>query len=89
MVCHDLVALLVLNYVHVFSMIMSMSHRGRQVEFLNMKCANKTYTVIARREHELRTCIKRGVPRWKWFAMCIKWRLDSNLLKHKCYSLTC
>ena len=56
---------------------------------LNVKRANKTYAVIARRERELRTRIKRGVPGRKWFAMRIKWRLDSNLFKHKRYSLTC
>ena len=53
-----------------------------------MKRANKTYAVIARRERELRTHIKRGVPGRKWFAMRIKWHLDSNLFKHKRYSLT-
>ena len=56
---------------------------------LNVKRANKTYAVIARRERELRTRIKRGVPGRKWFAMRTKWRLDSNLFKHKRYSLTC
>ena len=57
---------------------------------LNVKRANKTYAVIARRSCELRTRIKRGVPGRKWFAMRTKWRLDSNLLKHKRYnSLTC
>ena len=56
---------------------------------LNVKHTNKIYAVIARRERELRTRIKRGVPGQKWFAMCIKWRLDSNLFKHKRYSLTC
>ena len=56
---------------------------------LNVKRANKTYAVIVRRERELRTRIKRGVPGRKWFAMRIKWRLDSNLFKHKRYSLTC
>lgn len=33
----DAIVLLVLNYVHVFSMTMSMSHWGRQGEFLNDK----------------------------------------------------
>ena len=59
------------------------------VNTFNVKCANKTYAVIARRERELRTRIQRGVPGRKWFVMCIKWRLDSNFFKHKSYSLTC
>ena len=37
--------------------------------WINVKHANKTYIVIARRSCELRTCVKRGVPVRKWFAM--------------------
>lgn len=36
---------------------------------LNVKHVNKTYTVIACRESELRTGMKKGVPGQKWFAM--------------------
>ena len=46
-----------------------------------MKRANKTYVVIARAQD----AYKMGVPRRKWFAMRIKWCLDSNLFKDKFY----
>ena len=56
---------------------------------LNVKRANKTYAVIARRERELRTRIKRGVPGRKWFyylyTFPIKESTDSYIIKERLY----
>ena len=59
------------------------------VVILNVKHSNKTYAVIARRERKLGMRIKWRMPGRKWFAMRTKWCLDSNVLKHKRYGLTC